>query len=63
VERNNYTIKCTGGKAEEREGGVEGVDSQDCFPLVSVQKFNHGTVCNLTLTFAAEKVACSDELG
>ena len=57
MEGNNYSIKCTGGKAEELEGDVEGVDAQDCFPLVSVQKFNHVTVCNLTLTFAAEKVA------
>jgi len=43
VEGNNYTIKCTGGKAEECEGGVEGVDPQDCFLLVSIQKFNHVT--------------------
>jgi hypothetical protein len=57
VEGNNYTIKCTGGKVEELEGDVEGVDSQDCFPLVPVQKFNDVRVCSLTLTFAAERVA------
>jgi hypothetical protein len=60
VEGNNYIIKCTGGKAEELEGDVEGVDPLDCFPLISVQNFNHVTVCNLTLNFAAETVARSD---
>lgn len=44
-------------KAEEREGGVEVIDPQDCLPLVSIRKLNHVTVYNFKLTFAAEKVA------